>query len=145
VPHRWLADFNRTENEMERHSQSDAPVTVVRRYFEAYGEKQWEALTEIFAENLHFEHHNRNFVCGSAAETIGVLKSMGENLIPDRRYTHIRRLEAFGELVVAEVTWEATATQDIPGFAQQGQHLKFDFCSLFTVQAGRIVKWDDYG
>ncbi len=130
---------------MEKIDQSDTPLSVVQRYFDAYAGKHWERLAEIFADQLAFEHHNRNFVCSSAAETIGILKTMGETLIPDRQYTQIHRMEACGDRVVVEATWEATAVQTIPGFAQQGEHLKFDFCSLFIVKAGRIVKWDDYG
>jgi predicted ester cyclase len=130
---------------MEKNDKSGSPLSVVQRYFDAYAGKHWERLAEVFADDLGFEHHNRNFVCSSAAETIGILKAMGETLIPDRRYTKIHRMEAFGDRVVVEATWEATATQDIPGFAKNGEHLKFDFCSLFTVKAGRIVKWDDYG
>ncbi len=130
---------------MEKTDKSDAPLAVVQRYFDAYAGKHWDQLAQVFAEDLRFEHHNRNFVCANAAETIGILKTMGENLIPNRRYTKIHRMEACGDLVVTEASWEATATQDIPGFAKNGEHLKFDFCSLFIVKAGRIVKWDDYG
>ncbi len=130
---------------MKKTDESDTPLSVVQRYFDAYAGKHWEQLAEIFGDNLHFEHHNRNFICTSAAETIGILKTMGETLIPDRRYSKIHRMEACGDRVVVETTWEATATQAIPGFAQQGEHLKFDFCSLFTVKMGRITQWDDYG
>ena len=130
---------------MEKTDKPDAPLSVVQRYFDAYANKNWARLAEIFSDQLVFEHHNRNFVCSSAAQTIEILKTMGEQLIPDRRYSKIHRMEAFGDLVLAETSWEATATQNIPGFAEQGEYLKFDFCSLFIVKAGRIVKWDDYG
>jgi limonene-1,2-epoxide hydrolase len=137
---------NKTSSTKREHTMTTTnPIAVVQGYFDAYRDKQWARLAEVFADDLQFQHHNRNFVCTSAEETIAVLKTMGETLIPDRRYTTIHRMEAFGELVVVEATWEATAIQEIPGFAKLGEKIKFDFCSLFVVKAGRIVQWDDYG
>jgi steroid delta-isomerase-like uncharacterized protein len=119
-------------------------LAVAKSWIAAYNAKDFATLKTLMADNLHVEHHNRG-VCFDGAETmLSTMRQFGE-LLPDRRFHSIRRQFAAGENVVTEMTWEATASVDIEGFAKKGEVVKLELACVWTVRDGRVCDYHDYG
>jgi steroid delta-isomerase-like uncharacterized protein len=120
------------------------PISVANRWIEAYNAKDFDTIKALMSDDIRMEHHNRGIVVNGPQ---AVLDLMGQfdGLVPDRRFHTTRRQFTDGVRVVTEQTWEATATQDIPGFADKDETIKLELCCVWTVDDGRVVEYDDYG
>ena len=50
-----------------------------------------------------------------------------------------------GDTVVSELTWEGTPNDDVEGFAKKGETVKLELACIWTIRAGRVVDYHDYG
>ncbi len=127
----------------QTHGGAD-PISVANRWIEAYNAKDLDTIRSLCADDIHMEHHNRNVVVNGPDAVIALMEQF-EGLVPDRRFHSTRRQFTDGERVVTELTWEAIATTDIPGFADEGETIKFELSCIWAVRNGQIAEYDDYG
>ncbi len=120
------------------------PIAIAKRWIAAYNAKDFNALRAMMAPNIHVEHHNRGVVLDGPDAMIAIMTQF-EGLLPDRRFHSVRRQFAAGEQVVTELTWEATPTADIEGFAKKGEIIKLELACVWTVRNGQIADYHDYG
>jgi ketosteroid isomerase-like protein len=66
-------------------------------------------------------------------------------LTEHKRFGEPTRQFVSGDYVVTEHPWEATFTTEVPGFAEEGETVKRDLCSIWEIRDGKIVEYDDYG
>jgi len=121
-----------------------SPIDVANRWIAAYNAKDFDALHGMMAPDMHIEHHNRGVVLEGAEAMLTVMRQFGE-IAPDRRFHSVRRQFAAGDTVVTELTWEATPTVDIEGFARKGEKIRLELACVWTVRDGRVVDYHDYG
>lgn len=125
--------------------ESDADkIAVANRWIEAYNAQDMETMNSMLGEDLRIQHHNRGFDDRGREAMLGMLRA-GEGFAPDKRFHSIRRQFVSGDRVVTEHVFEATFTMDIPGFAEEGETVKLDLCSIWEIRDGKIVEYDDYG
>ncbi|MGD9601040.1 MAG: nuclear transport factor 2 family protein [Gammaproteobacteria bacterium] len=119
-------------------------IEFANRWIAAYNAKDFDTLRGMMAPDMHIEHHNRGVVLDGAEAMLTVMRQFGD-LLPDRRFHSVRRQFAAGDTVVSELTWEATPTVDIDGFAKKGETIRLELACLWTVREGRLVDYHDYG
>jgi steroid delta-isomerase-like uncharacterized protein len=120
------------------------PITVANKWIEAYNAKDLDTIRSLCAPEIGMRHHNRGVDLQGPDAAIAIMVQF-EPLVPDRRFHNIRNQFTDGETVVTELTWEATATQDIPGFAAKDEHFAIDLACIWKVRNGQICEYDDYG
>ena len=120
------------------------PISVANRWIAAYNAKDFGALRNMMTDNIHVEHHNRGVVLEGPDAMVTTMTQFGE-MVPDRRFHSIRRQFNEGEQVVTELTWEATPTVDIAGFAKKGERILLELACIWTVRNGQIAEYHDYG
>ena len=120
------------------------PISVANRWIAAYNAKDFDALRAMMTSDIHIEHHNRGVALDGADAMVAIMTQF-EGLLPDRRFHSVRRQFAAGEQVVTELTWEATPTSDIEGFAKKGEIIKLELACVWTVRNGQIADYHDYG
>jgi steroid delta-isomerase-like uncharacterized protein len=122
------------------------PAAAVERYVDAYNSKDWAALEEVFAPDLHFEHVGRGFMFDTAAELVATLKVFATDYLPDRTFGAATRRTVDGDTVIREHLWSGTLATDLEGFGKAGDQIADRLCAVFTVGSdGRIVEYLDYG
>ncbi len=120
------------------------PINVAQRWIVAYNAKDFGTLRGMMTDDIHVEHHNRGVVLDGPEAMITIMTQF-EGLLPDRRFHSIRRQFAAGDQVVTELTWEATPTADIEGFAKKGEVICLELACVWTIRDGRIADYHDYG
>ena len=127
-------------------AQLEANKELVRRFTEATNAADWDALSEIVAEDL--SRHSQATAgppVTSRQEFIQLQKSFLVS-IPDQRVT-IQQLVAEGDEVAALATYSGTHTGPMGDFPATGKPVEFTFLALFRVESGRIaelwVEWDN--
>jgi steroid delta-isomerase-like uncharacterized protein len=120
------------------------PLDVANRWIAAYNAKDFETLKSLMTDDIHVEHHNRGFVLDGPSAMLEVVTRFAE-MVPDRRFHSMRRQFSDGERVVTEVIWEATPIADVKGFAKKGEKIRLDLACIWTIRAGRIAEYHDYG
>jgi steroid delta-isomerase-like uncharacterized protein len=119
-------------------------IAVANRWIAAYNAKDFTTLQGMMARDIHVEHHNRGVVLEGSETMLGIMKQF-EGILPDRRFHSIRRQFAAGDQVVTELTWEATPTADIEGFAKKGEKIQLELACIWTIRNGQIADYHDYG
>ncbi|MSR13066.1 MAG: hypothetical protein EXR86_00555 [Gammaproteobacteria bacterium] len=119
-------------------------IDIANRWIAAYNAKDFGTLRTMMTTDIHIEHHNRGVVLDGPDAMIAIMTQF-EGMLPDRRFHSIRRQFAVGEQVVTELTWEATPTMDIEGFAKKGEKIQLELACIWTVRDGQIADYHDYG
>jgi predicted ester cyclase len=101
-------------------------------------------LRSLMTDDIHGEHHNRGFVLDGPDAMLEVMARFAE-MVPDRRFHSMRRQFSDGQRVVTELMWEATPIADVEGFAKKGERIRLDLACIWTIRAGRIAEYHDYG
>jgi steroid delta-isomerase-like uncharacterized protein len=120
------------------------PIDVANRWIAAYNAKDFETLKSLMTDDIHVEHHNRGFVLEGSDAMLEVMTRFAE-MVPDRRFHSMRRQFSDGQRVVTELIWEATPIADVEGFAKKGEKIRLDLACIWTIRAGRIAEYHDYG
>jgi steroid delta-isomerase-like uncharacterized protein len=121
-----------------------SPIDVANRWIAAYNAKDFETLKSLMTDDIHVEHHNRGFVLDGPDAMLEVMTRFAE-MVPDRRFQAMRRQFSDGQRVVTEIIWEATPIADVEGFAKKGEKVRLDLACIWTIRAGRIGEYHDYG
>jgi steroid delta-isomerase-like uncharacterized protein len=125
--------------------ESDAEkIAVADRWIEAYNAQDNGTMESLLGENLRIRHHNRGVDLQGRQAMMDVLEQF-EGIAPDKKFHSITRRMVAGDVVISEMTWEATFTVDVPGFAAEGETVKLELCGLWEIRDGQIVQYDDYG
>jgi steroid delta-isomerase-like uncharacterized protein len=120
------------------------PITIANRWIAAYNAKDFTTLRGLMTDDIHVEHHNRGVALDGPDAMVAIMTQF-EALLPDRRFHSIRRQFASGDQVVTELTWEATPTADIEGFAKKGEVIRLELACIWTVRGDRVADYHDYG
>jgi steroid delta-isomerase-like uncharacterized protein len=120
------------------------PIEVANRWIAAYNAKDFETLRSLMTDDIHVEHHNRGFALDGPDAALEVITRFAE-IVPDRRFHSTRRQFSDGQRVVTELTWEATPIADVEGFAKAGEKICLELACIWTIRAGQIAEYHDYG
>jgi steroid delta-isomerase-like uncharacterized protein len=120
------------------------PIDVANRWIAAYNAKDFETLRSLMTDDIHVEHHNRGFVLDGPDAVLEVITRFA-GMVPDRRLHSTRRQFSDGQRVVTELTWEATPIADVEGFAKKGEKISLELACIWTIRAGQIAEYHDYG
>jgi hypothetical protein len=125
---------------------SDDVLGLVEALFRAYNAKDFDAMEEYLAPDLHFAAYNRESEFNSSTDLLAAMKQFASEFIPDRTLGPALRRAAVNNVVYREQIWSGTLITDVAGFGAVGDHLAHRLCSVLTIgQAGRIVEYIDYG
>ena len=119
-------------------------LDLANRYFKAYDDLDVSVMSELLADDVHWEHHNRFKGAGRA----GLLESIERiaSLAPDRRFGPIRRSASKGSVLIVEHDWRCTPRQaDAQRGWEAGRPFQMDVVSLLVIKQGKIVEWSDWG
>jgi ketosteroid isomerase-like protein len=130
--------------------QSHDPDTLLARveeWVEVYNAQDFDACASMVAEDLHFVHHNRGIEVHGRTEFVeGILRNWRDAYVPDRKLEPAVRMAVNGNVVFREQMWTATAKVDVPGFADAGQPIRHDFCTVLVFNDdGLICEYNEYG
>ncbi len=120
------------------------PLSIANCWIAAYNAKDFDALAALMAPEIRVEHHNRGALLQGAETMLAVMRQFAI-LLPDRRFHSLRRQFAAGDIVISEITWEGTPTDDVEGFAKRGVTVKLELACLWTIRDGRVADYHDYG
>ncbi|MGH8596855.1 MAG: nuclear transport factor 2 family protein, partial [Gammaproteobacteria bacterium] len=132
-----------SKKHQETKSMND-PINVANQWIAAYNTKDFGTLRNMMTDDIHVEHHNRGIALDGADAMLAIMTQFA-GLVPDRRFHSVRRQFASDKQVVTELTWEATPTTDIEGFAKKGEKIRLELASIWTIRDGRIAEYHDYG
>jgi ketosteroid isomerase-like protein len=118
---------------------------LVDRFLRAYNEKDMTTIEAVLAHDVHMVHRERDVDVHGRLGVMRLLRDSAEGVFPDRRFEAERGRLVDGARVAVEHAWVATAEQDVPGFAGRGQEVRMELCTIFTVDAGQIVDYAEYG
>jgi steroid delta-isomerase-like uncharacterized protein len=120
------------------------PIDVANRWIAAYNAKDFETLRSLMTDDIHVEHQNRGFVLDGPDAMLEVMTRFAE-MVPDRCFHSMRRQFSDGQRVVTELIWEAMPIADVEGFAKKGEKISLDLACIWTIRAGRVAEYHDYG
>jgi steroid delta-isomerase-like uncharacterized protein len=120
------------------------PIDVANRWIAAYNAKDFVTLRHLMTDDIHVEPYNRGFVLDGPDAMLEVMTRFAE-MVPDRRFHSMRSQFGDGQRVVTELLWEATPIADVKGFAKKGEKIRLDLACIWTIRAGRIAEYHDYG
>ena len=119
-------------------------LDLATRYFKAYDELDIAAMSELLADDIRWEHHNRFKGVGKADLLASIERIAG--LAPDRRFGEIKRSASAGSTVFVEHGWSCTPREaDVQRGWEAGKLFKMDVVSLVVVKQGKITEWSDWG
>lgn len=127
-------------------AQLEANKDLVRQFTEATNAADWDALSEIVAED--FTRHSAATAgpeVTSRDEFIELQKSFLVSS-PDQRVT-MQQLIAEGDRVAGLATYSGTQTGPIGDMPATGNTVEIPFLGMFRIESGRIaelwVEWDN--
>ena len=120
------------------------PIAVANRWIAAYNAKDFDTLANMMTADFRVTHHNRGVALEGPQAMLDIMRHFA-TIAPTRRFHTPQRQFTDGLHVVSEVVWEATPTEDIAGFATQGETIALELCCVWTVCDGRMAACDDYG
>ena len=129
---------------VEEGEKTADPIEIANRWIAAYNAKDFETLRSLMTDDIHVEHHNRGFALDGPGAVLEVMTRFAE-IVPDRRFHSTRRQFSDGQRVVTELTWEATPIADVEGFANAGEKIRLELACIWTIRAGQIAEYHDYG
>ena len=121
------------------------PAAVVDAFIDAYNAQDLEALGRLLDDSVRLVHYGRDIDIDGHRDVLAMFERSARGAFPDRRFASRRRRLVDGAHVALEHVWEATATIDVPHMARAGEAVRMELCTVFTVRAGRIVAYDEYG
>lgn len=124
-------------------SENLSPLDVANRYLDAYNAFDLDTLFSFLDENVYLIHHNRGFVTEGKAATSDLYRGTPD-LIPDRQLGERSIAAVDGNRVVVQHVLTGTPKVDLP-FGPAGEAFKIDIVTVFTVENGKVVKYEDYG
>lgn len=119
------------------------PLEVANKYLDAYNAFDLETLFSLLDENVYFTHHNRGFVTEGKAATSDLYRGTPD-LIPDRQLGERSITAVDGGRVVVQHVLTGTPKVDLP-FGPADQPFRIDIVTIFTIESGKVVKYEDYG
>jgi predicted ester cyclase len=126
------------------HVSPRSPLEVAETYVAAYNSDDLDLMRTLMHPEVRVRHHNRG-VDKVGLDDIFEGKRRARTAMPDKRFHGTRSTTVASERVVIEHSWSGHAVQDFPGFASAGDHVQLDLCTVFTVENGLIIAYDDYG
>ena len=120
------------------------PLDVANRWIAAYNAKDFDILASMMTADFRIEHHNRGVVLEGPQAMLAIMQQFAA-LAPARRFHSMRRQFSDGTRVVTELTWEATPSEDIAGFAKSGETIALQLACVWTVRDGLLAECHDYG
>jgi hypothetical protein len=97
----------------------------------------------MMAENIYLTHHNRGFVTNGREETTELYRGTPA-VIPDRQLSERSGFLVDGQRVIVQHVLTGTPTIDLP-FGVAGEKFSIDLATIFTIEEGKVVKYEDYG
>lgn len=121
-------------------------AACVQRFFQAYNDKDFDAMRAAIAPDIRMEHFNRGVTLDRADDLIALMQAFADSLMPDRQFEPAEGLHVCGNIVVREGYWGGTAMGDFAGYAAKGETLRIRLCSVMTFSdEGILIDWKDYG
>lgn len=124
-------------------SETQTPLEVVNRYLDAYNAFDLDTLFALLDENVYLIHHNRGFVTEGKAATSDLYRGTPD-VIPDRQLSERSIAAVDGGRVVVQHVLTGTPKIDLP-FGPAGEAFSIDIVTVFTIENGKVVKYEDYG
>ena len=118
---------------------------LVDSFLSAYNDKDLATVEAVLGEDIRMVHRERDVDVRGRSAVMELLHNSAQGAFPDRRFEAERGRLVDGCRVAVEHVWAATAGRDVPGFADQGQQVRMELCTIFTVKAGQIVDYAEYG
>lgn len=112
--------------------QENKNSKVAEKLFEAFNSHNWEAMTDLYAEEAQFldPSYGTEFVTKSRAETMAKYKEM-ETIFPNI-HDEVKNIHTSGETVIVEFISTGTAAD--------GTTFTLPIVSLLTIRNGLIIK-----
>lgn len=112
--------------------QENKNSQVAQKLFEAFNSHNWEAMTDLYAEEAQFldPSYGTEFVTKSRAETIAKYNEM-ETIFPNI-HDEVKNIHPSGETVIVEFISTGTAAD--------GTTFSLPIVSLLTIRNGLIIK-----
>jgi hypothetical protein len=121
------------------------PLHIAKKYVSCYKDQNYDELTAILhPRSFRFSHHNRGVYAESAAEFVDLLRRMGAEVFPDRRFTAIRSAHVFDDVVLLDTRWSGRPIVTVPGRFEAGTELVMYIKSLIVVDDGVISEIRDH-
>jgi len=123
---------------------SDEVMQILEAFRAAYNSVDIAALEALVAEDVRWEHHNRFKGTGRAPLMQSIL-DFAERM-PGRYFDPPTRVAVNGQTVFVERKWRATPVRSDAAWGwEAGVPTSMDTCSVYVIDAGKIVEWGDYG
>ena len=118
-------------------------LAKANEFFEAYNSIDLQALDELVANDIRWEHHNR-FKGEGKEKLMDSVKDFGEKA-PGRYFSKPSRWAVNGDIAFVEHKWHAVPAVDVPSFGwTKGVHVTLDCCALLAFKDGKIIEFSDY-
>mgnify|MGYP001229675819 CR=1 FL=1 len=124
-------------------SASSTPVEVVNAYLDAYNDFDIDTMVSLMDEDIYLIHHNRGFVTEGKEATEALYRGTPD-LIPDRQLGNRGEPIIDGNRVVVQHVLTGTPKVDLP-FGPAGEPFEIYITTVFTLENGKVVKYEDYG
>ena len=114
--------------------------TVIRRFVEAWNNRQPEAFDELIAPNVVRHCQATPAVKIHSLSQLKEFLKQDTAIFPDSRQT-IMHMVAEGDLVGIWATYEGTQRGPIGPLPASGARAQFDFGAVFRMADGKIAEW----
>src|SRR5262245_32721989 len=123
-----------------RTTTTEQNKTVIRRYLEAWNNRQPEAFDELIAPDVVRHCQATPAVDVRSLDQLKEFLQQDTAIFPDSRQT-IVHMVAEGDLVGVWAIYEGTQRGPIGPLSASGATTRFDFGALFRVTDGKIAEW----
>ena len=118
-------------------------LVLLEKLRTGYNQLDFTAFDAIIAEDVKWEHRN-HWMAEGRAEMIRMMKDFHAKM-PVRYFGDIGRSAVNGNLGVVEQKWHVMPVADEPAWgAKKDVLFTMDMCSVFVLEGGKIVEWNDF-
>ncbi|MCB2045803.1 MAG: nuclear transport factor 2 family protein [Novosphingobium sp.] len=116
------------------------------RFFAAYNDQDFDTMAAMLAEQLDFNHFNRDFPMNSRDQLLETLRTFAGQYFVERGFGPPEKLLVDGNTVVRVADYTGIGKVDLPGFGNAGERFTLKLCSILRFNDdGLIVEWKDFG
>lgn len=116
------------------------------RFFAAYNDQDFGTMAAMLAEQLDFNHFNRDFPMNSRDQLLETLRTFAGQYFVERGFGPPEKLLVDGNTVVRVADYTGIGKVDLPGFGNAGERFCLKLCSILRFNDdGLIVEWKDFG
>ncbi|TFC75862.1 nuclear transport factor 2 family protein [Cryobacterium sp. TMS1-20-1] len=124
-------------------SEYSSPIEVVDDYIDAYNAFDVDRIGRLLADDIYLTHKNRGFLTEGKDPVIELYRGT-PSVIPDRALVDRTMVTTDGTRVIVQHTFTGTPTVDLT-FGPAGEKFSIFLATVFTIEDGKVTKYEDYG